>query len=351
MIKDKNDILKSYKELELTEYGDFIIKKELVEKYNPIDFHAHCFVSIASMLPKVFRKQKSDCFDRSFFDLSCFPGKIKNFDFEKVGYRCWPDTTLSWGGIRCLSELAALEGVIPLIQNASLERVIRDMKQNHIQQMVLLPIQGVDGSETENLLELTKNNQEFIFFGSINPNEVQVKGKVERYLDMGVKGFKLNPHIWKIDFDDKRVINLLGYLSETGKPIISCSGIAIPNSFRRLPKSVVKNMDTQEISKFIRVLKSIPSLKLIFGHSGLEQNDELIEVMRQYPNTYADISTQPSQNVRRMINSVGAERLMFGSDYPFFNQAFPMLSVLKATADETERTDIFSTNAKRLLNI
>ena len=31
------------------------------------------------------------------------------------------------------------------------------------------------------------------------------------------------------------------------------------------------------------------------------------------------------------------DRILFGTDYPFLNQAFSMLSVLRATTDEEER--------------
>jgi len=242
-----------------------------------------------------------------------------------------------------------MTGVIPLVQNATLDRIRRDIKDSHIKQMVLLPIQGIEGTETEELIEKTKNHKEFIIFGSINPNDGHIQEKIDKYLKMDIKGFKINPHVWNIDFNDKRVVNLLGYLSETKKPILSCSGIAILDTFRGLPKSIRKSMNTQTISKFVEVLKKIPNLKLIFGHSGVEQVNEVIEVMKQYPQTLAEISTQPAQNIRKMINILGDSRLLFGSDYPFFNQAFPLLSVLRATEDETERKNIFSANAKRLL--
>lgn len=95
-------------------------------------------------------------------------------------------------------------------------------------------------------------------------------------------------------------------------------------------------------------MKKFPELQLIFGHSGLEENSEVIELMEQYPQTYADISTQIPRNTSRMIRAVCSERLLLGSDYPFFNQAFPMLSILRATENDQERLNIFSANAKRI---
>lgn len=351
MVYNKKNILSIYNELELNSSGDFVIKKELIEQYEPIDFHSHCFVSIASMLPAFFQKPKSNRFNKSFFDLSCYPGRIKNFDFEKVGYRNWPNTVYSFSGMDALAELFAVKGVIPMIQNASIERVLKDMKQSHVKKMVLLSIQGLEGSESDNCIKATKKYDEFIVFGSIHPDDHNIQNKINTYIEQGIKGFKIAPHVWNIDFNDKRVFDLLGLLSETKLPIISCSGIAIPSTFKKLPNSLMKSMETQTSQKYAEVLRRFPELRLIFAHSGLEQNDAFIELMEQYPSTYADISTQPPANIKKMINTVGADRLLFGSDYPFFNQAFPLLAVLRATDNEEQRKNIFSLNAKKILNI
>jgi hypothetical protein len=347
----KQNILAQQNELELNTSGDFVIRKELIEQYEPIDFHAHCYIGIASMLPALFRSPKSSRMNKSFFDLSCYPGNIKNFDFEKVGYRTWPKTSFSISGMEALAELFALKGVIPMLQNASIDRVLQDMKQSHVKKMVLLPIQGLQGRESENCIEATRKYEEFIVFGSVHPNETNIQNKINSYLDHGIKGFKIAPHVWNIGFNDKRVFNLLGHLSETKLPILSCSGLAIPATFKNLPFSLKKSMETQTAQKYAEVLRQFPDLKLIFAHSGLEQNDAFVELMKQYPSTYADISTQPPANIKKMIHSIGADRLLFGSDYPFFNQAFPLLAILKATNNEEERKKIFSINARNLLNI
>ncbi len=345
----KENILIQYPELILTHYGDFVIQPEIVEKYEPIDFHTHCFDSIESMMPAKFRKQKSNYFNRSFFDLSCYPGNIRSFDIEKVGYRKWPKTTFSISGLESMAELLALKGVIPLLQNATKDRVLRDKEQNGIKKMVVLPIQGENGNETQNTINRFKGQNEIIVFASVHPNDKNIPAQIDSYLKQGVKGFKIAPHVWNINADDQRVINLLGFLSQTKLPVISCSGLAIPDSFKHLPQFLKKSMATQELSKFIPALQRFPDLKLVFAHSGLEQNDQLIEIMKQYPATFSDISTQPHQNIRKMIKEIGADRLLFGSDYPFFNQAFPMLSVIKASDNEQDRHKIFSLNAMKLL--
>ena len=61
--------------------------------------------------------------------------------------------------------------------------------------------------------------------------------------------------------------------------------------------------------------------------------------MNKYPNTYTDISIQPAANIKKLIDEIGSERILFGTDYPFVSQAFSILSVLRATDIEQATMD------------
>lgn len=150
----------------------------------------------------------------------------------------------------------------------------------------------------------------------------------------------------------KKTIELMKLLHETGLPIISCSGRALPyKDVYRLPKNLQHTVESQVIKRFETLLNVIPDLNLIFAHGGLYQSDELIELMKKYPQTNLDISTQPPANIEKFIRHLGSERILYGTDYPAFNHAFPIVSVLRATSSDIERQNIFSSNAKRLLKL
>ena|SRR5690554_5100953 len=147
------------------------------------------------------------------------------------------------------------------------------------------------------------------------------------------------------------MISLLKKLSKTGLPIISCSGFPIPKTLK-IPKMIRRKMiDVQNLDRYEKVLYKIPEATFIFAHGGCMQNEKLIELMIKFPNTYTDISTQPPINIRRMIDKIGSQRLLFGSDYPVFNQSFPIVAVLRATENEKDRKAIFAENAKKVLSL
>lgn len=75
----------------------------------------------------------------------------------------------------------------------------------------------------------------------------------------------------------------------------------------------------------------------------------MVNLLKKYQNVYTDISIQPAEHIKMLINQTGYKRILFGTDYPFVSQAFSILSALRATRNENEREFIFSKNAKRLL--
>ncbi len=132
-------------------------------------------------------------------------------------------------------------------------------------------------------------------------------------------------------------------------PILSCSGAGVPERF--LSKKQMNNQQSQRIKGFYPLLEEIQKTTFIFAHGGMYETDDLIELMKKFPNTYTDISLQPSHHIRKLIDKLGSERLIFGTDYPFLNHSFSIVSVLRATSKDEERENIFSRNSCRLLNI
>ncbi|MBN1428039.1 MAG: amidohydrolase [Anaerolineae bacterium] len=351
IVQSKRDILNMFPELELTGFGDFAVRKEYVQDYEIIDFHTHTFPSVSGMLPALFRRELDDG-QASFFDLSCYPGSVSFFNFSKVGYRCWPESFWSFPGLKTAFDLLGFNGVITLVRKAGNKRLLRDMELGNISYAVVLPINSIYVDSTSLLLDSISGYERLIPFASLHPLESDIEVKIKTYVSKGVRGFKINPHIQAVDFDDEKMIDLVKRLAETRLPIISCSGLAVPPHYLgQAPKFLRRSVETQNLNRYEKVLCQIPDHPFVFAHGGVEQNEELIVLMKKFPNTLTDISTQNSDNIKRLIEEVGSQRLLFGSDYPFFNQAFPIVSVLRATDNQQDRTAIFSENARKLLNL
>ena len=331
-------------------YGDFFIKPEFVKEYEIIDFHTHTFSSISGTFPKLFRKKISRLQKRSIFDLSLFPGKVRDFDFNMVYHRTFPKTMFSKRGLELAIELGGFPNALILFNNAVPDRLLEDMDTGNVSKSVVMFIASPDYPCTDFLTGL-RQSEKLIPFASLYAYENDKEKKLDQYLSLGVKGFKINPHVVNVNIDHPENIRMLQLAAESRLPILSCSGMALDIGIKGLSKKNIKKLDTQNLRRFGNVLKEIPEAIFIFGHAGCYQNKEVIELMKLYPRTYAEISTQPPAVIKKMISELGAGRLLLGSDYPFFNQAFPILSVLRATENESERKLILGENAKMILNL
>lgn len=348
--KEKRQIALQNPELELCENGDFKIKADVVEKYEIIDMHCHLFRGLSQLFPSFLQREMKDN-AVSLMDKSCFPFSMGQFDLDKIYFSDCPTKLLSLDGIKTRVKLFSGVFVLPY---ATEERLMADMDRNNIRKAVVLQINPPNKSCGKAMDDMVKRNDRLYTFGSIHPYAQDIPAQIDRYMKLDIKGWKLNPHIWGVPIDCEPSIALLKALAKTGLPIVSCSGVGLPEEVlhSHVPsRQTKKDVMTQHLPKFEKVLDCIPDATFVLAHGGGFDFRHISTLMKKYPHTYTDISIQPADNIRKLINTVGSERLLFGTDYPFVTQAFSILSVLRATADEQERVNIFGANAKKLLKV
>lgn len=347
--KKKYSILSENEELELTPNGDFIIKKELAENYEIIDFHCHSYEGLFQLFPPFLQKKKTDL-HKSLMDLSCFPFSIDLFDLNKVYFSGCPTKLFSLDGIR--TKIKLFTGVF-VLNYATTEKLLKDMDNNCIRKAVIQQINPPDKNSADIMEEIVTQNERLYTFGSVHPFDENVDSKIKHYMKLHIKGWKINPHVCGFSIDCEKSLALIEKLSRTGLPILCCSGLGLPQDvlLTNIPsKQTKKDVRNQTLDKYERVLDIFPNTTFILAHSGCFEFEKMVDILKHHQNVYTDISIQPAEHIKTLINEIGYERILFGTDYPFVSQSFSILSVLRATQNESERTSIFSENAKRLLN-
>ena len=134
--KKKYTILSENEELELTSNGDFIIKKELAEHYEIIDFHCHSYEGLCQLFPPFLQKKKTD-FNKSLMDLSCFPFSIDLFDLNKIYFSDCPTKLFSLDGLQ--TKIKLFTGAL-VLNYATTEKLLKDMDNNCISKAVIQQI-------------------------------------------------------------------------------------------------------------------------------------------------------------------------------------------------------------------
>ncbi len=105
------------------------------------------------------------------------------------------------------------------------------------------------------------------------------------------------------------------------------------------------------------LITGFPDLVLVCAHwgGGLPFYGLMPEVKKAMANTYFDTAASPflySPRIYRQVSQiVGAEKILFGTDYPLMRQSRVIKDIRFAGLSPEEEELIFSGNARRLLNI
>jgi hypothetical protein len=99
------------------------------------------------------------------------------------------------------------------------------------------------------------------------------------------------------------------------------------------------------------VAERYPEVTFLAGHSGYGQFEECMAVARAHPNVYLELTAAYAVRglVERMVETVGAHKVVLGYDLPWFDPHYAIGCVVMAHISEEARRAILRDNAARLL--
>ena len=133
----------------------------------------------------------------------------------------------------------------------------------------------------------------------------------------------------------------------------SCKGFSeILDTIEQLGMTVsFHSMDDVQMDAMIA---KHPKVTFVAAHPGDREKYALhLERLKKYPNAYLDLSGTGLFRYGMLkygVNAVGAERFLFGTDYPITNPHMYVQAVEFERISEEDKELIFYKNAKRLLN-
>lgn len=211
-----------------------------------------------------------------------------------------------------------------------------------------LPLKSIDKIKEANryIMEAFKNHMElFVPFFLITNDELRF---IEIDKIMGFKEhFTLDPP--REDF----FFPAYDFLQDNGLFLMIHPGSAKKLSPERLTDLKIKKVEN--------IKKNFPRLKIILAHSGrnlpfhAQGVKEVVLGLRRYEDVYFDTSTiRCPKAIEEMVEIVGSDRILFGSDYPYHKIAGEDIyslekdTILKADISDAEKDDIFRKNFTRL---
>jgi predicted TIM-barrel fold metal-dependent hydrolase len=218
----------------------------------------------------------------------------------------------------------------------------REMKQIGVRQSVLLPIDfPYLSSNAERWLDVTRGVDDLICFGSVHPFQPGLEGKLDELVRLGARGVKIHPAVQMVPPDHRRTLKLVAACAARSLPVLfHCGPVEIENAIGRR---------FSQVYRYEQVIAENPTAQIVLGHSGALQMAEALAFCQKYPNVWLESSSQSLTNVRRIVAEAPPDRIMLGSDWPFYHQATALAKVLIATeGHDAARNAMLHSNAERL---
>jgi len=182
-----------------------------------------------------------------------------------------------------------------------------------------------------------------ILYGSVPPTRSSAVDDLRGLMSLGIRGLKLHPTMQRFYPDDPAAMRLYEACADLGLPVFFHAGRAgIEPEFTR-KYAVMKH--------YIAPVAEFPQVRFVFGHAGARDHRDALPIARAHRNVWMDVHGQGVTALRQMIKDLGPERLVFGSDWPWYPLAATLAKVLIATeGDRRVRDMILSENARRFLS-
>lgn len=216
-------------------------------------------------------------------------------------------------------------------------------RQAGIEKFVILPV-AIRPDRVKHINDFVQQRAQanacFIPFGTVHAAMDGLTDEVERLIAMGAKGIKLHPDSQRFPIDDPRLFDM--YDAVRGRiPVLIHMGD--------------KRYDYSHPIKLRKILDMFPGLDVIAAHfGGYSMYDTALEMLGD-TSCVIDISSsimfmEPGMP-EKYINSYGAERIAFGSDFPMFDPAQEVERFLQLNLTDEQKEQIAHKTAERILKL
>jgi predicted TIM-barrel fold metal-dependent hydrolase len=161
---------------------------------------------------------------------------------------------------------------------------------------------------------------------------------------------KLHPVLQRFEANDPRMHPVYRACTELGLTVLSHTGPAAGGE------------PFAEVPAFAPMLAEFPGLTVVLAHLGGAKWRDVAAVARAFPNVAFDLceiiewtgapSAPTAAELATLIRDIGPERVVLGSDYPWYEPAHTAELVLSLPVlSQMEKDAILGENAARLLGL
>lgn len=241
---------------------------------------------------------------------------------------------------RYIAGLPEMQGYL-----ADLERLSLDITGDSEAYVCVLDVEP--NTKYEDILKYSMEDKRILPF--ISPDftlsEKEMIAKIKKYGESSY-GMKIHPIIQGLRVNESIVYKAVDAYLEFYKPIILHTGRAdYGNYFKPCPYDSEKS----DIESTRELLEKYPNLNIILGHAGMFDHEEWAKELSKYDNAYIDSSFKYANEYRLLKSYYSADKIIFGSDFPFYEPSD--IDDIKEAFTKEEQLLIFDKNPRKILKI
>lgn len=176
-------------------------------------------------------------------------------------------------------------------------------------------------------------------FGTLHPEYQDFEKEINRIISLGLKGIKLHPDFQFFNIDDKRMYPAYEIIASKGLPVLFHMGDV--------------NYDYSSAKRLLKLMSDFPKLICIGAHLGGHLKWDEAEEYLIGKNLYLDSSSTSRKlspaEIKRLIRLHGADKILFGTDYPIERHDEALENFFNLGLTEEENKMILFDNAYNLI--
>jgi predicted TIM-barrel fold metal-dependent hydrolase len=188
------------------------------------------------------------------------------------------------------------------------------------------------------IAKTVQEHPQLIGFGTLHPDFEDPAVEIERLMGLGLRGLKFHPDMQLFNIDDERMMKIYA-LAEGRLPIVFHTG-----DYR---------YEYSHPKRLARVLDAFPRLVAVAAHfGGWSLFDLALEYLKDrfcYFDVSSSIPFLGNKRAAELIRIYGAERFLFGSDYPMWDPCRCLRDFRELDLSAEEQELILHKNAERII--
>ncbi|MBI2567938.1 MAG: amidohydrolase family protein [Candidatus Schekmanbacteria bacterium] len=193
-------------------------------------------------------------------------------------------------------------------------------------------------------LRVASRRREFIGFGSVHPRMRNIARKLDQQIGQGARGIKVHPAAQMVAPEDPCALELYHLCGQRKLPVLwHCGPVGIETR---------RGRELTQVARYRLPIEQCRETTFILGHAGALQWEQALDLAVARENVYLELSSQSLTALREIFRRADPQRLLFGTDWPFYHQAIQLAKVFLATeGNATLRRLALYGNAARLFGL